>query len=75
MIENIFDCICSSLLYTPNKKLFLKAQGIELMLIMVKNKKFVRKSALKVCFFFFVLLLFIFFSFLLSHRFSFPSGD
>lgn len=47
MIENLFDCLCCLLLEKEIIDVFLKEQGIELMLLMLKNKAF-RSSSLKV---------------------------
>ena len=48
MMENIFDSLCSLLLYTPNRELFLKAEGLQLMNLMLREKKVSRNGALKV---------------------------
>ncbi|KAL6049631.1 Beta-catenin-like protein 1 [Balamuthia mandrillaris] len=48
LVENYFDCLCSLLLHPPNKDAFREAEGIELMLIMIKAKRFCRRPALKV---------------------------
>ena len=42
-MENLFDCICSALAFPPNQTLFLKAEGIELMILSIK----VRYASLK----------------------------
>lgn len=47
-MENLFNCLCSSLLYAPNKELFLKGEGLQLMILMLREKKMARASALKV---------------------------
>ena len=47
-MENIFNCLCSTLLYGPNKELFLKGEGLQLMILMLREKKMSRTSALKV---------------------------
>lgn len=47
-MENIFNCLCSALLYGPNKELFLKGEGLQLMILMLREKKMSRTSALKV---------------------------
>ncbi|CAH7667033.1 Catenin-beta-like protein [Phakopsora pachyrhizi] len=48
-MENVFDCLCSVLL-EPNehKQKFLEGEGVELMVIMMKQKKLARHRALKV---------------------------
>lgn len=48
MIENLFDCLCSSLMHTPNRERFLKGEGLQLMILMLKEKKYSCRSALKV---------------------------
>jgi len=48
MAENFFDCICSGLQIPENQEAFINSEGIELMIMMIKSKKFCRKSALKV---------------------------
>ena len=48
MMENLFDCLCSALMFTPNRERFLKGEGLQLMILMLKEKKMSRKSALKV---------------------------
>eukprot|EP01111_Echinosteliopsis_oligospora_P015897 TRINITY_DN6439_c0_g1_i1.p1 TRINITY_DN6439_c0_g1~~TRINITY_DN6439_c0_g1_i1.p1 ORF type:complete len:506 (-),score=148.30 TRINITY_DN6439_c0_g1_i1:214-1731(-) len=50
MLGNLFDSLCSCLLIPENRPAFLLAEGIELMLIILKNKKLKvsRKSALRV---------------------------
>lgn len=48
MMENVFDCMCSCLMFTPNRDRFLKGEGLQLMILMLKEKKMSRRSALKV---------------------------
>ena len=48
MMENLFDCLCSALMFTPNRERFLKGEGLQLMILMLKEKKMSRRSALKV---------------------------
>ena len=48
LMENLFDCLCSSLMYTPNRDRFLKGEGLQLMRLMLQSKKMSRRSALKV---------------------------
>ena len=48
MMENLFDSLCSALMFTPNRERFLKGEGLQLMILMLKGKKFSRVSALKV---------------------------
>lgn len=48
MMENLFDCLCSSLMFAPNRDRFLRGEGLQLMILMLKEKKLSRRSALKV---------------------------
>ncbi|KAG1686330.1 Beta-catenin-like protein 1 [Nymphon striatum] len=48
MMENLFNCLCSSLMYAPNRDKFLKGEGLQLMNLMLKEKKLSRNGALKV---------------------------
>ncbi|EGG21846.1 armadillo-like helical domain-containing protein [Cavenderia fasciculata] len=48
MIENLFTSLYSCLFDQSNKNIFLKSEGIELMLLIIKNKTTLRGSALKV---------------------------
>jgi len=36
MMENLFDCVCSSLAYAPNRDKFLKGEGLQLMNLMLR---------------------------------------
>lgn len=47
-MENIFNCLCSSLLAKENRSNFLKGEGLQLMNLMLREKKLSRNSALKV---------------------------
>ena len=47
-MENLFDCLCSLLLHAPNRELFLKGEGLQLMNLMLREKKESRNGALKV---------------------------
>ncbi|XP_029191088.1 beta-catenin-like protein 1 [Acropora millepora] len=47
-MENLFNCLCSSLMCSPNKDLFLKGEGLQLMILMLREKKLSRRSSLKV---------------------------
>lgn len=47
-MENLFNCLCSSLMAVPNRERFLKGQGLQLMNLMLREKKLSRRSALKV---------------------------
>ena len=48
MMENLFDCLCSLLLHPPNRDRFLKGEGLQLMNLMLREKKISRNGALKV---------------------------
>ena len=39
MMENLFDCLCSLLLHTPNRDRFLRGEGLQLMNLMLREKK------------------------------------
>merc|ERR1719394_1679079 len=58
MMENLFDCLCSLLLETDNRDRFLRGEGLQLMNLMLREKKKSRAGALKV----------------LSHALSGPEG-
>ena len=36
MMENLFDCVCSSLIHVPNRDKFLKGEGLQLMNLMLR---------------------------------------
>ncbi len=48
LMENLFDCLCSALMFAPNRDRFLKGEGLQLMILMLKGKKLSCMSALKV---------------------------
>ncbi|GIY02398.1 beta-catenin-like protein 1 [Caerostris darwini] len=48
MMENLFDCLCSSLMFAANRERFLKGEGLQLMNLMLREKKLSRNGALKV---------------------------
>uniref|UniRef100_A0A670IGV5 Beta-catenin-like protein 1 n=1 Tax=Podarcis muralis TaxID=64176 RepID=A0A670IGV5_PODMU len=48
MMENLFDSLCSSLMLSSNRDRFLKGEGLQLMNLMLREKKISRSSALKV---------------------------
>ncbi|CAN7991063.1 unnamed protein product [Ixodes hexagonus] len=48
MMENLFGALCSSLMYAPNRERFLKGEGLQLMNLMLREKKVSRSGALKV---------------------------
>lgn len=47
MLENLFDCLCSVVMPLENKERFVKAEGVELMIIIMKQKRSVYGSAMK----------------------------
>ncbi|KAL5721588.1 hypothetical protein ACHQM5_005214 [Ranunculus cassubicifolius] len=47
MVENLFDCLCCLLMPVENKEKFLKAEGVELMIIIMKQKKLAYGSAIR----------------------------
>lgn len=48
MMHNLFDSLCLSLLASENRDIFLKGEGVELMILMLREKKMSRPPALKV---------------------------
>jgi beta-catenin-like protein 1 len=36
MMENLFNCLCSSLMYAPNREHFLRGEGLQLMNLMLR---------------------------------------
>lgn len=49
-MENLFDVLCSSLMETVNREKFLKGEGLQLMNLMLREKKISRNGSLKVSF-------------------------
>ncbi|KAL3084364.1 hypothetical protein niasHT_035190 [Heterodera trifolii] len=47
-MENLFDALCAALMYVPNRQVFLDGEGLQLMILMLKEKKMSREGALKV---------------------------
>ena len=47
-MENLFNCLCSSLLAKENRLNFLRGEGCQLMNLMLREKKLSRNGALKV---------------------------
>lgn len=47
-MENLFNCVCSALMLRENRDRFLKGEGLQLMLLMLREKKLSRNSSLKV---------------------------
>ncbi|KAM4692383.1 beta-catenin-like protein 1 [Rhinophrynus dorsalis] len=48
MMENLFDALCSCLMLSSNRERFLKGEGLQLMNLMLREKKMSRSSALRV---------------------------
>ncbi|XP_028848991.1 beta-catenin-like protein 1 [Denticeps clupeoides] len=48
MMENLFDALCSCLMLGANRDRFLRGEGLQLMNLMLREKKMSRASALKV---------------------------
>uniref|UniRef100_A0A069DVH7 Beta-catenin-like protein 1 n=1 Tax=Panstrongylus megistus TaxID=65343 RepID=A0A069DVH7_9HEMI len=48
IMENLFDALCCSLMVSTNKELFLKGEGLQLMNLMLREKKLSRNGSLKV---------------------------
>ncbi|KAH3776937.1 beta-catenin-like protein 1 [Dreissena polymorpha] len=48
MMENIFNCLCSCLMTPINRNRFLKGEGLQLMNLMLREKKMSRNCAIKV---------------------------
>ncbi|KDR11648.1 beta-catenin-like protein 1 [Zootermopsis nevadensis] len=48
MMENLFNCLCGSLMYAPNRECFLRGEGLQLMNLMLREKKLSRNGSLKV---------------------------
>uniref|UniRef100_A0A7N0UXI7 Beta-catenin-like protein 1 N-terminal domain-containing protein n=1 Tax=Kalanchoe fedtschenkoi TaxID=63787 RepID=A0A7N0UXI7_KALFE len=47
MVENLFDCLCCLLMPLENKERFVIAEGVELMIIIMKQKKLAYGSAIR----------------------------
>ncbi|XP_064086739.1 beta-catenin-like protein 1 [Macrobrachium nipponense] len=48
MMENLFDTLCACLMLTDNRELFLRGEGLQLMNLMLREKKLSRNGALRV---------------------------
>ncbi|XP_066255029.1 beta-catenin-like protein 1 [Euwallacea similis] len=48
LMENLFNSLCSSLMVVPNRDRFLKGEGLQLMNLMLREKKTSRNGSLKV---------------------------
>ncbi|KAL9890964.1 beta-catenin-like protein 1 [Glossina fuscipes fuscipes] len=47
-MENMFNCLCSALMAKENRERFLKGEGLQLMNLMLREKKMSRNGSLKV---------------------------
>lgn len=47
-MENLFNCVCSALMLRENRDRFLKGEGLQLMNLMLREKKLSRNGSLKV---------------------------
>lgn len=47
-MENLFNSLCSALMATENRDKFLKGEGLQLMNLMLREKKLSRNGSLKV---------------------------
>lgn len=47
-MENLFNCLCSALMTKVNRERFLKGEGLQLMNLMLREKKLSRNGSLKV---------------------------
>lgn len=47
-MENLFNCLCSSMMLKENRDKFLKGEGLQLMNLILREKKVSRNGALKV---------------------------
>lgn len=47
-MENLFNCMCSALMVKVNRDRFLKGEGLQLMNLMLREKKLSRNGSLKV---------------------------
>ncbi|CAH1369392.1 unnamed protein product [Tenebrio molitor] len=48
LMENLFNCLCSALMVVSNRDRFLKGEGLQLMNLMLREKKTSRNGSLKV---------------------------
>uniref|UniRef100_A0A0B6YR41 Beta-catenin-like protein 1 n=2 Tax=Arion vulgaris TaxID=1028688 RepID=A0A0B6YR41_9EUPU len=48
LMENLFNCLCSALAFASNRARFLRGEGLQLMNLMLREKKMSRNSAIKV---------------------------
>lgn len=48
LMENLFNCICSALMCAENRERFLRGEGLQLMVLMMREKKLSRNGSLRV---------------------------
>ncbi|XP_064611827.1 beta-catenin-like protein 1 [Liolophura sinensis] len=48
MMENLFNCLCSALMLPGNRNKFLRGEGLQLMNLMLREKKMSRNCGIKV---------------------------
>ena len=48
LMENLFNMLCACLALDENRQLFLDGEGLQLMILMVRERKDSRQSAIKV---------------------------
>ncbi|XP_018320505.1 beta-catenin-like protein 1 [Agrilus planipennis] len=48
LMENLFNCLCSALMVSANRERFLRGEGLQLMNLMLREKKTSRNGSLKV---------------------------
>ena len=49
MVENLFDCLCMSLTHAPNRVKFLEGEGLQLMILLLKDRYVVLLFIISVC--------------------------
>jgi beta-catenin-like protein 1 len=47
MMENLFNCLCSSLMYAPNRERFLRGEGLQLMNLMLRYVPQINEASTK----------------------------
>ena len=48
MLENLFDVLVSILMFEPNRERFIEEEGLDLMIILLRERRFSQHGALKV---------------------------
>jgi beta-catenin-like protein 1 len=46
-VENLFDALCCTLMSPEHRQLFVEAEGVELMVLILRQRRPVRAGALK----------------------------